>query len=292
MKKSGFLSLGLFLCMTATAAPSKTAIVMGFNPAESAEAVDNHSKAFAAEFKARTGIEVKTFIATDYTAVVEALRSGKIDFAWLPPFSLLKAEKIAGGKPLLKAVRKGHATYYGSIFVRTDRGFKAIEDLKGKTIAWVDPSSTSGHIFPKAELIEKKKINPDQFFKRQVFAGAHDAVVLSVLNGTVDAGATFVNDDKGIDGAWTLFLKGDDQKKVKPIYITEPFPGDTLSTSNQFYSTHRDVVDATVQALESMGKDPAGKKVLMELYRIEAMVPATSKDFDNVRAAARALHLD
>src|SRR3989344_4183559 len=67
----------------ALAAPLKTVVVMGFNPAENSEMVENNGKKLATYFKAKTGVEIKTFIATDYTALVEALRNGQIDIAWL-----------------------------------------------------------------------------------------------------------------------------------------------------------------------------------------------------------------
>ena len=165
-------------------------------------------------------------------------------------------------------------------------------DLKGKNIAWVDPSSSSGFIIPKASLIHKKKIDPDGFFGKQVFSGAHDALVLAVLNGTVDAGATFCNDADGGDGAWNQFLKGDDAKKIRVLFVTDPITGDTMATSRKFRSTHKDIVDKTVNILIDMGKDEEGRKILKALYRIDGMVPAKSEEYNSVREAAKALHID
>lgn len=287
---------GLFaLCALAqgasAATPSKALITMGFNPAENAEVLEHNGKLFGEYFKGKTRMNVKTFIATDYTALIEALRSGQVDFAWLPPFSYVKAEEVAGARVLLKSVRKGKAHFYSAIISRADRPYKTIEDLKGKSMAWVDPSSSSGHIFPKASLILKKNIDPDQFFGRQVFAGSHDALVLSVVNGTVDAGATFSNDSKGADGAWTQFLKGEDQKKIRVIFVTDPITGDTMATSKRFLEAHKDVVDTTVKTLVEMGKSEEGKKILQALYRIDAMIPAKTEDYESVRKAARTLQV-
>lgn len=271
---------------------------MGFNPAENAQTLEMNGKAFAEYFKKKTGMNVKTFIATDYTALIEALRSGMVDFAWLPPFSYVKAEdpKIANAKLLLKSVRKGKSFFYSAIITRADKGFTKIEDLKGKNIAWVDTSSSSGHIVPKASLSKKLGVKPDElsgtnksFFKKEVFAGSHDALVLAVLNGTVDAGATFSNDEKGSDGAWTQFLKGDDAKKIKVVYVTEPITGDTMTASNQVFTKNKDVVDLTVSTLISMGKEEEGKKILAALYRIDSMAPAKSEEYEFVRQAARTL---
>lgn len=272
----------------------KTEVVMGFNPAENVDAVETNGTAFSNFYEKKTGIKVKTFIATDYTALIEALRAGRIDFAWLPPFSYVKAEEIADAKVLLKAVRKGRAAFFSCIIARTDKGINSVADLKGKNIAWVDPSSTSGHIFPKANLMSKFKIaDPDKYFARQLFAGSHDSLVLSVLNGTVDAGATFCNDPKGEDGAWHQFLKSpEDQKKIKVVYVTDPITGDTMATTNKFYSANKEIVEELTKVLVDMGKNEEGKKLLHALYRMDALVPAKSSDYDPIRKAAKALKID
>ncbi|MGE3262672.1 MAG: phosphate/phosphite/phosphonate ABC transporter substrate-binding protein [Bacteriovoracia bacterium] len=271
----------------------KAEISIGFNPAENAELVEMNGKAFSEYFRKQMGLKVKTFVATDYIALVEALRSGKIDFAFLPPFSLVKAEQIADAQVLMKAVRKGKSVFYSAIIVRADKPYYKIEDLKGKNIAWVDPASASGFIYPKAMLKVKKKLDADSFFGRQVFAGAHDAVVLSVLNGTVDAGATFVNDTKGEDGAWHLFLKTEaERKKIRMIFVSDPIPGETISTTKKFAKENREILDKFVQLLGKMGDTKEGREVLMALYRIESLTPATSKEFQPVRDAAKAIHIE
>jgi len=282
----------LLMLLSSSAFAAKTGIVIGFNPAENAEVVETNGKLFSEYYKKATGLNVKTFIATDYTALIEAMRAGRVDFAFLPPFSFVKAEEIAKAKVLMKAVRKGQSGFYSGIIVRSDKGFNKIEDLKGKNIAWTDPASSSGFIVPKAALLTKKKIDADKFFGKQVYAGSHDALVLAVLNGTVDAGATFVNDLKGEDGAWHQFLKTpEDRKKIKMVFISDLIPGDTLATTEKFMKEHKEIVDKTVKILTDMGKSAEGKKILAALYRIDSMIPATSKEYQPLRDAAKLINL-
>jgi phosphonate transport system substrate-binding protein len=267
---------------------------MGFNPAENVDATDANSKAFSEFYEKKTGVKIKTFVASDYTALIEALRAGRIDFAWLPPFSFIKAEQLADAKVLLKAVRKGRANFYSCIITRTDSGIKTVADLKGKNMAWVDPTSTSGHIFPKANLMSKFNIaDPDKYFHRQLFAGAHDTLVLSILNKTVDAGATFCNDPKGEDGAWHQFLKTAEEKaKIRVVYVTDAITGDTMATTNKFANANPAKVKTLTDTLVDMGNTKEGKEMLMALYRMEALVPAKSSDYDAVRNAAKVLKID
>ena len=281
------------IAMQNSASAEKKEIVMGFNPAENAEVVEARSKVFLNWVEKKSGLKIKTFVSMDYTALVEALRSGRVDFAWLPPFSYVKAEQIAHATVLLKVIRHGKATYYSAIITRADKPYNKVEDLKGKNIAWVDPSSTTGHIIPKASLIIKKGIDPDTFFHKQIFAGAHDAVVLSVINGTVDAGATYLNDAEGKDGSWNLYLKSpEDRKKIKILFISDPIPSDTLATSQKFLKENPETVKLTVKTLIDMTKDPEGKKIIQDLYHVDGLEKATSKDFDPVRNAAKVLKID
>ena len=83
--------------------------------------------------------------------------------------------------------KKAGRTFYHSLVVaRKDSGIQTVADLKGKTFAFVDPSSTSGHLFPKAGLI-KAGFNPDKDFGRVIFSGSHDSNAVAVQNGKVDA---------------------------------------------------------------------------------------------------------
>ena len=120
------------------------------------------------------------------------------------------------------------------------------------------------------------------------------AVVLAVLNGTVDAGATFTNfpDGQG-DSAWTQYLKSkEDQKRIRVVFVSEPITGDTLATSKKFLAAHGPIVEKTVNLLIAMGKDPAGKKILQDLYRMDSLVPAKTEEFEAIRKAAKVLKID
>ena len=95
---------------------------------------------------------------------------------------------------------------------------KTVNDLKGKTFAFVDPSSTSGHLFPKAGLI-KVGFDPDKDFGRVLFSGSHDANALAVANKRVDA-ATIA--DRILDAAVAKGLvKRDD---IHVVWRSDPIP--------------------------------------------------------------------
>jgi phosphonate transport system substrate-binding protein len=74
------------------------------------------------------------------------------------------------------------------IIARKDSGLARTADLKGRTFAFVDPTSASGHLFPKAGLLQAGH-DPESFFGRVIFSGSHDASILAVANKKVDAAA-------------------------------------------------------------------------------------------------------
>jgi phosphonate transport system substrate-binding protein len=283
-----FLILSLFFLCASAHAAERTRITIGYNPAEKSALVEANGKRLSDYVKKKTGLEVKTYVSDNYDALVQALKTGKVDFAFLPPFSFVKAEETADAKLLLKAVRKGRGVYYSAIIVRSDSGITKVEELKGKHIAWVDKSSATGYLLPKDELIRKKGIEPESFLGKQSFLKTHDALVMAVFQKTADAGATWTNDEAGKDGAWHRTLrKPDDVAQIRMIAVSDPIPGDALTTTQRLYKEEKMMVEKVAKVLQRMGEALDGQQILRDLYGIDKMVPAASKDFDPVRSAAK-----
>lgn len=287
----GFLTLATVLGASGcTKSSDEVVYTMGFSPAENAETVTTNGKVVADLIYKKTGIKLKTYVASDYTALIESMRGGSTNFAWLAAFSYVLAEQHSGAKVLLKSVRHGNPFFYSAIITRSDKNYKKIGDLKGKNMAWVDPASASGYIVPKSSLIDDG-IEPDKLFNKQIFAGGHDTVVLAVINGTVDAGATYANDAEGSSGSWTSLTasKPEYKEKIHVVYVSKPIPNDTFSTTEKFATEHKDVVDKVNEAVKEMANTEDGKKALHDLYHIDGMVVAQSSDFDPLRKAAAKL---
>ena len=291
------VAVGAFLSAAAVTAVSSNAfaaaencksIRMGFNPAQDATKVLTSAKPITNYLEETVrGVEFKASVAQDYRGLLEAMRSGQLDFAWLNPSGYVDAAKENIADVLLKSAREAGPFYWSAFIVKADSRFRKLEDLQGASVAWVDPNSAAGYLFPRA-TIAQAKLDPDKFFGKEVFAGGHDAVVLSVLNGSVDVGATFANNTKGTSGAWTQYLKdAADQKKIRVLAYSRPIPGDTVSVRKGFRASCGDVVTEVVNALIAMKYKPATSKMLQDLYRINYLVPAKDTDYDIVRDAAK-----
>jgi phosphonate transport system substrate-binding protein len=227
-------------------------------------------------------MEIQPFVATDYTGIVEALRVNKLDVAFLAPASYVLAKNEANIKVVLKSERKGIPYYYAAIIVRADSGINTLEDLRGKTFAFGDALSTTGHVFPR-KMFKERGIDPVRDFKQILYSGGHDATVLAVLNGKVDAGATYANSPDSEDSAWMRYLKDPaDVKKIRAIAFSEPIPADNLVISG---ALDERVAKKVVEIFLGLSRDPKGKQMLRDLYQIDGFVTATDKDYDSVREA-------
>ena len=127
------------------------------------------------------GMKVQGFVASDYNGVIEALRANHVEVAYLGPFSYVLGTTVAPIEAFATAetAKAGHTFYHSQIIALKENSFNTLDDLKGKTFAFVDPSSTSGHLFPKAGLIQAG-FDPDKHFGRVLFTGSHDSNALAV----------------------------------------------------------------------------------------------------------------
>ncbi|MEZ4632387.1 MAG: phosphate/phosphite/phosphonate ABC transporter substrate-binding protein [Deinococcales bacterium] len=264
---------------------------LGFNPTQNSEQLSAAAQAIAdyLESEFEGAIEVEVFLPTEYRGLIEAMRSDNLDFAFFPPDGYVIASREANAQVLLKSVRNGNPFYWSAIIVRQDSGISSIADLEDKSMAWVDPNSAAGYVFPKAELT-LAGVNPDEFFSSSTFAGKHDAAVLAVLNGSVDAAATFANDDENISGAWTQFLGEDEAKQIHAIFYTRAIPGDTFSVSKTFAEAYPALTLRIAAAIASIRAPD--NTLLTDLYRIDYMILAQDSDYDVVRDARQTLGLD
>lgn len=168
--------------------------VIGAVPSENAASMTLKYQNLVKLFQDELGIPVEFYSATDYAGIIEAQVANRVDLAFYGPFSYIIA-KNKGAKIDPAGVAVSSATgvpgykSYG-IALGTNSAVTSISNFKGKRICFVDPSSTSGTLYPTAGLLAAG-IDPTK--ETITYAGTHDASVLAVKNGTCDVG--FAYDD-------------------------------------------------------------------------------------------------
>ena len=276
---SSILAVGLLaVASLARPATAQTSLHLVLTPSQKPTDLLVAGEAFGAALGKLVGVPIRVTVASDYAAVVEALRNRTADLAFVHPAGYVLANREAKAMIVAKDQWHGNTSYTARIFVRKESGLKTLEDLRGKTIAFVDPSSTSGYVYPMVMLMEKGLVrnkDPKTFFKEFVFAGSHDAGLIALLNGHVDAFASF-------DQAREQYLK-DPAQREKLIWVAEsaPIPEGGICA--------RDGLDpalfAKVRAALLSMKGPAYEPLLKALYDIDGFEPAEDREYEPVRAA-------
>lgn len=142
-------------------------------------------------------VPVRLYPAADYAGVIQAFGAKQIEISSMGASGYAGAWIDTGGnvEPLLVAVEKdGSISYRSVIVVRADSGISELDQLKGKTLAWADPNSTSGYLIPRFELTQAHiNTEPGQYFSKTGFGGGHEQAVVAVLQKQYDACCTWAS---------------------------------------------------------------------------------------------------
>lgn len=169
--------------------------LVGFSSvsAENQAATQARFKELADVFRQKVGVEMRIYTATDYSGTVQALTSGQIHMGQMgaSAYSAAWIDSNGGVEPLVANQElDGALGYHSILIVKSDSPYKKLEDLKGKTLAWADPNSTSGYLIPLVSL-RGAGIEPDKYFSKTLFSGGHEQSVLGVIGGQFESAFTW-----------------------------------------------------------------------------------------------------
>jgi phosphonate transport system substrate-binding protein len=242
-----------------------------------------------------TGKKVRFVRSTDYNAVIEGMVSGKVDIAEFGPLSYVLA-RTNGAKitPVAAMVEKGEApTYHSYGVVPKGSPISDLSGFKGKKVCFVDPSSTSGYLFPSAALQEKgidakTGVQP-------VMAGGHDSSALSVKSGKCEAGFslqsmvdTVLPSKKELAAGGLKVVWKSPAIPASPVAIRTDLPGDLRAKLVSTFTK-----DANKDRMVALGvcKDTASCKVTSDAsyWGYQAI---DDRSFDPVRQVCAATRND
>lgn len=271
-------------CSTKTETKKEEKVIkMGFVPLKNSEKLVEDLKPISDYLSERLGVKVEAFTASNYIGVVEGLGSGSVDFGIIPPFSSLLAQKQSNAKPILTSKGKtGKPGYTAELYVRKDSGIKSLQDVKGKKVAFVDPSSSSGYIYPGAMLVEAG-LNLDKDISYQ-FSGGHDKSLQLLLNKDVDVIATF-------DGVEDRYAKDFPQAKtdIQKLATSDMIPGIMVTTSSKM---DKELQDKLEKALRDVENDPKMKELFTKMFSITGFTDVDQDAYKKVEATAKVMNVD
>lgn len=235
----------------------------------------------------RLGVEVEFFVAPSYSGVVTALAAGQLDIAYLGGLTYAQAEKQVALTPLVTEVDRdtGTSRYLSALVVPATAAAQRPEDVvaAGGSIAFGDPSSTSGSLYPRLMIeaagatCSATALESCPPLSSVSFTGGHDATALAVAGGRADIG-----------GLELRVLKRIESQNVVPpgaLRVVEtrevmgyPWVGRTALGAGP--------LDQVRQAFLGL-TDPK----LLDLLRATSYVAVTPGDYDEVRREATRLGL-
>lgn len=260
-------------------AAQDTALRLAFIPQENPEKLLGDIEAITGWLSGQIGVLVSGFVTIDHAAAVEALRNGDADISFMGALPFVLAEAEIGAVPLLSEVYRDAPSYTGRIFVRRDSGIAGLADLRGRDIAFADPISESGYLYPLAEFVEAGLVEgpgaAEEFFGRVFFAGGYQQAMQAMAEGLVDAAGASQYAD--------LLLTPQQQAQVTWIAESPPIPSHVVIARP---GLDAEVQDRFTNAMLQLN-EPENRDKLRYLYGPDGYVRADSAAYGGVRDMAR-----
>ncbi len=263
----------------ANAAAGDKPLVLAFVPQENPEKLLGDIRAIDSYLEAAMGRRIETRMTTDHAAAVESLAAGAADIAFMGALPYVMARERIGAAALLSEVYRGKPSYSGAVFVRRGSGIAGLQDLKGRSIAFADPISESGYLYPLDLFVRDGHLaargDPKAFFGEVYFAGGYQQAIQAVANGLVDAA--------GVSIYATLLLDADRRGDVTAIARTPPIPSHVVVARRGLEPEPREAFVAAMLALNA----PSKRHLLKHLYGPDGYVRPDRTAYDGVAAMAR-----
>ena len=234
----------------------------------------------------KIGCKVEVYVATGYTAEIEAMRNGKLEVGEFGPLGYVLAHQVAKAEAVAafgNAENKA-VTYWASVVTYPSSGLKTIAEIRGHSFAFSDPASTSGHLFP-AYGLRKAGIDPDHDINA-IYAGSHTASFEALYNHKVDAAE--LNSEQLESAIQRGHYKEGD---LVFLWKSDPIPTDPVAIRGDLPEPFKRKLAEALQHLDLMSLDAAERKIMVGAG-ITQLVPETDGAYDGIRDLVKTLNID
>jgi len=280
LKRSLAAVAGLALSLSIATTHAAETLRVSAIPDEAPTELIRKFKPLGEYLEQQLGMPVKFTPVSDYAAVVESLASDRLDLAWLGGFTFVQTRLKTGDA--IPLVQREQDEQFTSKFITADPEVKSLADLKGKTFAFGSVSSTSGSLMPRYFML-RDGIEPEQYFKRIAYSGAHDATAAWVEAGKADAGVLNAS-------VWDKLVAAGkvDTAKVRVISTTPPYYDYNWTVRGNLDPALVEKIKAAFLAL-----DPANPehKAILDLQAASRFIETKPENYAGIEEAARAAGL-
>jgi len=255
-------------------------LTIGFIPVEKADELTPKAESLEKFLEEKMpGVDFKIVVPNNYETIIEGMKFGHIDAAFMDTGPAWIAHNRAGAEAVLAEVVKGKVNYQATVWTKSDNdSINSLEDTLGKKVAFTSITGSSGFVRPMGTLVTQGHINIEgddivalqaalaDSFENYTFAGGYKAALQLLLNDHVDVAF-------GSDIAPKKYLDPVDQGKLKAVDTIGPVPSHVFMVSS-------DISDGTKAALVSALVElnyAENNQILRNLYGAEALLPTSTE---------------
>jgi phosphonate transport system substrate-binding protein len=182
----------------------KQKLVVAIQPTQASTEMLQKAKPLEEYLEGSIGnVDVEIYVPLSQSGVIEALRFGQADVAFMGAWPAQLAVEMAGGELVAAEVRevlidgkKVEDTYYFSYWVvKKDSPLSTMQSLQGKRACFPSAVSGSGYVGPMGKMVQLnllakpdkgKEVDPKKFFGEVLFGGGYQQCWEALKAGQVD----------------------------------------------------------------------------------------------------------
>ena len=255
-------------------------LTIGFIPIEKADELTPKAESLEKFLEEKMpGVDFKIVVPNNYETIIEGMKFGHIDAAFMDTGPAWIAHNRAGAEAVLAEVVKGKVNYQATVWTKSDNdSINSLEDTLGKKVAFTSITGSSGFVRPMGTLVTQGHINVEgddiialqaalaDSFENYTFAGGYKAALQLLLNDHVDVAF-------GSDIAPKKYLDPVDQGKLKAVDTIGPVPSHVFMVSSEMSDGTK---AALVSALVELNY-AENNQILRNLYGAEALLPTSTE---------------
>jgi len=253
-------------------------LTIGFIPVEKADELTPKAQALEVFLENELGVDVEIVVPSGYEAIIEGMRFGHIDAAFMDTGPAWITHHRTGAEAVLAELVAGKVNYQATVWTLAENdSIQTIEDTIGKRVAFTSITGSSGFVRPMGTLVTEGHVTIEgddivalqsaltNNFESHTFAGGYKAALELLLLEQVDVAF-------GSDIAPKKYLDLEDQAKLRPVTTIGPVPSHVFMVNSDMSEPTR---DALVSSLIKLNYDE-NNSILKDLYGAEALVPTTT----------------
>jgi phosphonate transport system substrate-binding protein len=282
---AGLLAVGSAAHAAAPDCPNGGTVRFGVEPFEAAARLTPIFGHIGDLLGRKIDCKVQVLITTNYTAEIEAMRAGRLEIGEFGPLGYVLAHQVAHAEAVAAygGTDGKPSSYTAGIVTWPGSGITDLKGIAGKSFAYSDPASTSGHLFP-AFALKRAGIDPDHGVQ-PLYAGSHTASFEAIRNHKVAAGE--MNSQIIVSATIAGTYKPTDYVE---LWRSDALPNDPIAVSSTLSPGFKARLTEALQTLD-LHDLPADDLKIVDAEG-GRLVPQTDGAFDGIRELVSTLNLD